>query len=49
MENPHMYLLVFKKPSKSQVEIIRNTFFIFKYLISENLFCSGEDFFIAFR
>jgi hypothetical protein len=26
MENPYMYLLVFKKPSKSQVEIIRNTF-----------------------
>ena len=26
MENPHMYLLVFKKPSNGQVEIIRNTF-----------------------
>ena len=26
MENPHMYLFIFKKPSKSQVEIIRNTF-----------------------
>lgn len=26
MENPHMYLLVFKKPSNTQVQIIRNTF-----------------------
>lgn len=26
MSNPHMYLLVFKKPTESQIDRIRNTF-----------------------